>query len=91
MNYWEENKSTELSDGFTRLLVTQRHINESQEVTIEQKLDYAPTIDGPALLVESRRLVIAPPNASGGYSIDWSSEFRALKELKWDRPRMART
>ena len=85
VNYWEEDRTTGLSDGLTRLLATQRHINESQEVTIEQVLDYAPTTDGPALLVESRRLVIVPPNASGDYLIDWRSEFRALKDLELDR------
>ncbi|PXA04383.1 hypothetical protein DDZ13_07575 [Coraliomargarita sinensis] len=85
VNYWEENKATGRSDGSTRLLATRKRIDESQRVTIEQRLDYAPTEDGPGLLEEARQLVITPPNTSGVYTIDWSSDFRALEDVVLDR------
>jgi len=85
VNYWEENPATGQSDGFTRLLKTERSIDNSQQVTIEQQLDYAPAPDGAALLLETRRLVIAPPDSSGDYHIDWSSEFYAVAAIELDR------
>jgi hypothetical protein len=85
VNYWEENPATGQSDGFTRLLKTERSIDDSQQVTIEQQLDYAPAPDGAALLLETRRLVIAPPDSSGNYHIDWSSEFHAAAAIELGR------
>jgi hypothetical protein len=85
VNYWEENRETRQSDGFTRLLATKRSINESQQVTIEQQLDYAPAMDAPGLLRESRTLVVSPPDASGDYTIDWTSEFRAVENVELSR------
>ncbi|HKK19261.1 MAG TPA: PmoA family protein [Opitutales bacterium] len=85
VNYWEENRETGQSEGFTRLLATWRSISEVQQVTFDQDLDYAPTKDGPALLRESRRLVLSPPDASGDYTIDWLSEFQAVETVEFGR------
>lgn len=85
VNYWEENRETGRSDGLTRLISTQREIDDSQQVIIRQALDYAPVEVGTALLRETRTLVLSPPDSAGCYTIDWSSEFRALQPVELSR------
>ena len=85
VNYWEEDRETGQSDGRTRLLSTERDFNDKQQVTIHQRLEYAPGEAAAAVLGESRTLVITPPNASGDYVIDWASEFRALHDVDLGR------
>ena len=85
VNYWEENRETGQSDGRTRLLTTERRIDDAQTVTIRQTLEYAPGEGAAAVLRESRRLVLSPPDASGNYRIDWSSDFHALEPLELSR------
>ena len=89
VNYWEENRETGQSEGFTRLLATSRRISETQQVSLDQDLDYAPTKDGPALLRERRRLLVSPPDASGAYTIDWLSEFQAVEAVELGRTPVA--
>jgi len=85
VNYWEENRETGQSDGRTRLLSTERRIDDAQNVTIRQTLEYAPGEGAAAVLQESRRLVLSPPDASGNYRIDWTSDFHALEPLELSR------
>lgn len=89
VNYWEENRQTQESEGFTRVLATRRSIGESQQLSIEQELVYAPTRDGPAVLKEQRELKISPPDAAGVFCIDWFAMFEAVEAVELGRTPIA--
>ncbi|WOO43728.1 DUF6807 family protein [Rubellicoccus peritrichatus] len=78
VNYWEENRETGKSEGQTMLLDIDRTVLPDKAVQVKMELAYAPAATGERVLEESRTVLISPPDASGAYRIDWSSEFRAL-------------
>jgi hypothetical protein len=79
VNYWEENPSTGKSRGQTLLLSTKRKISPEKEVSVEMTLAYAPAGKTEQVMRENRSVVISPPDKNGAYTIDWASEFQALK------------
>lgn len=79
VNYWEENPATGKSKGQTLLLSTKHQISPDRKVRVDMKLAYAPAGGTNHIMREIRSVVISPPDKDGAYSIDWVSEFRALK------------
>ncbi len=85
LNYWEENKTTGLSQGRTSLKTVDTNVADDGAATVRMQLEYHPP-DEPALLAEERRIAISAPDADGCYRIDWTATFTAgEKELKLDR------
>ncbi|MEM1026492.1 MAG: PmoA family protein [Planctomycetota bacterium] len=80
VNYWEEDRQTGRSQGQTILQSVERTSRSNQEVRVEMRLAYGPSIHEAPVLTEHRVLDIAPPNKHGIYTIDWSSRFVAQAE-----------
>ena len=75
LNYWEEDRSTGLSEGRTEVTAVKETTNEDHSARIEMTLGYHPP-DLPPVLTEQRSLSISAPGSDGGYVIDWTSTFR---------------
>jgi len=76
LNYWEEDRSTGLSQGCTEVTAVKATTNEDHSARIEMTLGYHPP-QGPAVLTEARLLTVTAPGPDGGYYIDWTATFRA--------------
>ena len=76
LNYWEEDRTTGLSQGRTEVTEVTATTNEDHSGRIEMILAYHPP-QRPAVLTEKRSLSITAPGPDGGYAIDWASTFRA--------------
>jgi len=78
VNYWEEDKVTRQPAGKTIL--------EKQEGTVEAdgRADIRLELAYGDVLKEKRRIEISAPDAEGGYSMDWTQEFTAVKEAVLD-------
>ncbi len=76
VNYWEENRETRASPGRTTVTKATIETGDDFRARATLNIDYHPP-GQPALLTEVRHLTINPPDASGGYTIDWSSRFTA--------------
>ncbi|VGO23350.1 DUF6807 family protein [Pontiella sulfatireligans] len=86
VNYWEESRETGKSKGETRITNIEREAGSEQGVRLKLDLEYAPTESKAVVMKEHRSLFISPPDETGAYTIDWSSEFQALeKDLVLDR------
>ena len=84
-NYWEENKTTGLSDGRTSLLDVVVVPNTDHSARIEMSLAYHLPGKLP-VMTEKRLLQISAPDLQGNYFIDWTSTFTAgSEELKLER------
>lgn len=79
VNYWEEDRTTGKSTGETRIVGIKRGVEENKATRIELNIEYAPAGTEKSVMQESRSVVIAPPDESGAYFIDWSSRFQALE------------
>ena len=79
LNYWEEDRSTGLSQGRTEVTDVKATTNEDRSARIEMTLGYHPP-EQPAVLTEERLLTVTAPGPDGGYSIDWTATFRAGAE-----------
>lgn len=76
LNYWEENKETRTSPGLTQLIGSKTRPSDDFSARITLTIQYHPPGE-PALLTETRHLVVTPPDDKGTYLIDWTSEFTA--------------
>lgn len=85
VNYWEENRETQQSDGWTRMRTVDRVVSPERVVTLSLALDYGPGQAADSLLKEARTVVIHPPDESGAYRLDWSSTFTAVETVVLDR------
>ncbi len=79
VNYWEEDPATGKSEGKTLLLSTKHDVSHDNEVHVDMTLAYAPAEQAKHIMREKRALIISPPDETGAYTIDWTSEFRALE------------
>ncbi|MGC6456420.1 MAG: DUF6807 family protein [Coraliomargaritaceae bacterium] len=78
VNYWEEDQTTGLSDGWTKLLSTECRVSEENTAHFFQDLAYAPSQKANPVLTEKRSIRISAPDADGTYMIDWDSTFLAV-------------
>ena len=85
VNYWEEDRVTHQSAGETRIRKIDGKIKD-RTARINLEIEYAPAGTETPVMRESRRAVVAPPDETGTYHIDWSSTFQALeKDVVLDR------
>jgi type 1 glutamine amidotransferase len=85
VNYWEEDRNTELSAGQTIILSHLTRETPEGGAEIESVLSYQPPGE-PSLLREIRSVRISSPDAAGDYWMDWKSEFLAgAKPVQLDR------
>lgn len=75
-NYWEENRQTGKAEGSTRWSNVRIDARPDGSADISMDLTYTHP-SGRVDMTESRVLQVSAPDASGGYSIDWSSDFLA--------------
>ncbi len=79
VNYWEEDRKTGLSDGRTTWTITAIDPGDDYSARIEMRLKYS--LPGkPPVLLEHRVIDVFPPDADGGYSIDWNGTFKATDQ-----------
>jgi len=78
-NYWEENRETGKSEGATRWSPPRIETHADGSAAIALDLTYTHP-SGRVDLTEKRSLIVAAPDASGAYAIDWDSEFTAGAE-----------
>jgi len=76
LNYWEQDRNTGLSEGFTRIKNVIFNPNPDYSAQIIVDIEYSPP-DKPAALNEKRVLIISLPDENGNYYIDWKSTFTA--------------
>jgi len=76
LNYWEQDRSTGLSEGFTHVKNIIFNPNPDFSARIQLEIEYAPP-DKPAVLTEKRILKTSIPDENGNYYIDWKSTFTA--------------
>lgn len=78
-NFWEEDRDTGKSVGKTSWSTPVIATRADGSATIELNLRYA-NPSGRVDLTEARTIAVSAPDASGGYTIDWSAEFTAGPE-----------
>ncbi len=79
LNYWEQDRSTGLSEGFTHVKNVIVNPDTDFSAQIQLDIEYHPP-DKPAALKEKRILTISVPDENGNYYIDWKSSFTANGE-----------
>ncbi|MCX5757736.1 MAG: PmoA family protein, partial [Candidatus Hydrogenedentes bacterium] len=76
INYWEEDKDRHCQ-GCNEVVAVKTTPNaDANSARIEMTISYHPPSE-PPVLTEERVMMIGPPDAQGGYSIDWRSDFSA--------------
>jgi hypothetical protein len=76
VDYWSVKPDDIRSGGRTEVAAAKAVANEDYSAKIELTVTYHPQNE-PPVLTEKRVLQISPPDAQGGYRIDWASEFTA--------------
>ena len=85
LNYWEPDRKTGKPAGRTEWSDVQIATNPQGQAVIQMQLTYRPN-DGEPVLIEDRKVVIAPPREDGSYYFDWTCSFTATdKEVILDR------
>jgi hypothetical protein len=84
VNYWEEDKSTGKAAGETHSVALHIDTRADFSATIRQQLAYRPA-GGETVLKEDRAIRISPPDADGGYTMDWDLAFTAVGDALLDR------
>lgn len=79
VNYWEEDFTTRLSEGRTRIKLVDVKLNKDYSAVINLKLTYGPG-NKAEVLTESRSLLVTAPDSKGNYYIDWALRFMAANE-----------
>ena len=74
LNYWEQDRTTGMFEGFTRVKNVDFHPNPDYSARILLHIEYHPP-DKSAVLSEKRILYTSIPDASGNCHIDWNSTF----------------
>lgn len=83
LNYWEENRLTQKSDGATELVDAKLEPHDDGSATLKFSLRYHPWNE-PAVLTEQRTLEVSAPD-NGSYEIRWRSEFTAVTNVTLSR------
>jgi len=76
INYWEEDKVTNIPDGITEVTDHNIEVNDDLSAQIILQLSYHP-LNSDDVLTENRKIRVTPPNGKGDYYVDWESEFKA--------------
>ena len=76
INYWEEDKITNIPDGLTEVTDSDIKVNNDLSAKINLKISYHPP-NVHDLLIENRIININRPDEFGNFNIDWESEFLA--------------
>jgi len=79
LNYWEENRKTQLSRGRTEIKDVKVALLKDSSAKIEVALSYHPP-GKPEVMSEKRTMTISIPDSDGLYRIDWVSVFTATGE-----------
>lgn len=79
LNYWEEDRTTGLSQGRTEITDVKLTPHDDSSAQIEITLSYHPP-EKPAVLTEKRMIDISAPDDKGRYRMDWQSTFTAGAE-----------
>jgi hypothetical protein len=79
VNYWEEDRASGKAEGATRWTAPVITTQADGRATIRMDVTYAhPT--GRIDMRETREITVSPPDAAGGYTIDWRAHFTAGPE-----------
>jgi hypothetical protein len=78
VNYWEEDRATGNAEGATRWSTPTIRTRKNGNATIQLNLTYT-NPSNRVDMTETRELKISAPAADGGYTIDWSANFKAGK------------
>lgn len=76
LNYWEEDRKTGLSQGWTEIQNVEVTSHRDYSAQIAMQLSYYPP-GQPVVLTESCRIRVGKPDEDGRYRIDWISRFTA--------------
>ncbi|WAJ71936.1 DUF6807 family protein [Catenovulum adriaticum] len=82
-NFWEENKSTGMSEGSTQLTSTKLTLNTDGSAIIKQSLSYQ--INGRSVIIENRLIQVSAPKQETPINISWQAEFNALADVHLSR------
>lgn len=85
INYWEEDKITNIPDGLTEVNDCDIKVNNDLSARIKLKLSYHPP-NVYDVLTENRLINVSLPDENGDFYIDWESEFIAgAEDVNLDR------
>ncbi|MEI7729694.1 MAG: PmoA family protein [Verrucomicrobiota bacterium] len=85
VNYWEEDAKTGVAEGLTEWQGTHIEARLDYSALLTLNLTYRPA-NGKPIMMERREILVRPPQADGGYSMDWTLTFTAGDtDLKLDR------
>jgi type 1 glutamine amidotransferase len=85
VNYWEVDPKTGRPAGRTSWTNVEVKTGKGPEAKIAAELAYRPAGEEAAVLTERRTIEVSAPGPDGAYSMDWTCDFRAAREVVLDR------
>jgi hypothetical protein len=85
VNYWEIDPKTGRPAGRASLTSVEVETGNGPEAEIVMELAYRPAGEEAAVLTERRTIEVSAPDPDGAYSLDWTCDFRAVREVVLDR------
>jgi hypothetical protein len=85
INYWEIDAATGRPQGRTSWTPVEVTLREDFSARIVLDIAYRPAGETDSVLTERRTIEIRPPDSEGGYSMDWTSVFKAVRAVVLDR------
>lgn len=85
VNYWEIDAKTGRPAGRTSWSNVRIETRPDDSARIAMDLAYRPAGEERPVLTEMRTIEVRPPDAEGVYALDWTCEFRAVREVVLDR------
>ena len=85
VNYWEIDPKTGRPEGRTTWNNVKVIAREDFSAGVGMDLAYCPAAESDPVLTEKRTIEITQPDAEGGYSMDWTSVFTAVRAIVLDR------
>ncbi len=79
VNFWEEDKSTSLSEGYAKVENVVKTINQDFSATVKMNISYSKE-PGIPMLLEKRTYKFTPPDKKGNYYIDWIFDWVAQND-----------
>ena len=76
VNYWETDKKTGKAAGQTEIAGVKVATGKDFSATFALDIRYQPW-GKPTVLAEKRAVRVSPPDAAGGYHVDWTATFTA--------------
>ncbi len=84
VNYWEENKETQQSEGITQIVDATAQASDDFSSEFKLTLHYFPKKTKAIVLKEQRTVRVSAPDAEGNYRIDWDLRFTAEDDAVLD-------